>query len=200
MEKGQLDLAVLTAANLRGANVQESSLAGATLDLVEAGKARFSGSQLRGASARQAKFPDATFKAGDLQGVDLTQSKLPRSDFSFADLNGAVLTDVDAKGANFNLADLRGAVLDGGDFRGADFTGASLDGASLLGAKLPNLRNTFRHQGATVVNGRGRVIELSDFNDLPSRVAKKEGRFAQWIGRDRTGEGPAAITRPAVKP
>ena len=83
--------------------------------------------------------------------------------------------------------------------RVANLRGTHLDGAALDETKLGDIRDAFV-SGAKVVNGRGREIEIRNFSDLPSRVAKKEGHFDQWIKRDRSGEGPAAITRPAVNP
>ena len=147
------------------------------------------GADLRRANLSNSLIDEANLTRAKLNKADISNASLKKSILVGADLSGADLTNTRARSANFSGADLSGADLQLTDLRGSDFHYA----------KLGDIRDAFV-SGAKVVNGRGREIELRNFSDLPSQKAKQAGHFDQWIKRDRTGEGPAAITRPAVKP
>ena len=153
-------------------------------------------------------------------GANLAEANLSRALIPLANLREANLRGANLRGANIQWGDLIGADLRGADLRGAllggtwlgaaKLHGADLRGAWLRGAWLGDIRDALV-SGATLAkfvnDGRGRQIQvakrevvLRNFSDLPSQRAKQEGRFDQWIKRDRSGEGPAAITRPAVNP
>ena len=152
-----------------------------------------------GANLVKANLGGAKLAGENLNGAKLRGATLTGADLGYANIRGADLRGADLGGAQLFGADLRGAILDRADLRGAKLQGASFVQAKLQGANLPNIKDAFV-SGATVVNGSGREIRLRNFSDLPSQRAKQEGHFDQWITRDRSGEGPAAITRPAVKP
>ena len=156
------------------------------------------GAKLEGADLRRADLERVDLHGADLRGANFGRADLYRSDLRRADLSGAHLGH-----SILDRADLRSAKLGGADLRGADLKYANLP-ADLRGADLRYAIRLGDIRDAFVTGARwalqDREIKLRNFSDLPSRVAKKEGRFDQWITRDRSGEGPAAITRPAVNP
>ena len=177
-----------------GAKLAEANLSGANLHNANLYRANLHGADLIRADLHNANLHGADLRDANLYGADLHNANLYRADLRDANLIMAQLIRADLQGVN-----LQGAYLAKANLHGAHLYSAELHGADLRGAKLGDIREAFV-TGAKVVNGRGREIELRNFSDLPSQVAKKEGRFDQWIKRDRSGEGPAAITRPAVNP
>ena len=143
---------------------------------------------------RNRSFDMAVFRNSNLVGSDLTGSRLIRTQMEGANLSGAKFKNTVIKNSDFRNSNLYGA-----DFKGSHEYGSDFRWADLRNARLPDMRDSWI-TGAKVVNGRDRVIRLREFHELPSQRAKKEGHFDQWITRDRSGEGPAAITRPAVNP
>ena len=166
--------AVLRRANLHGADLREVNLSGATLTGADLGYAHISKALLG-----SVQLDEANLKGAFLVGSQLGGARLKKADLSHADLHGANLHNADLRGANLERAELQKA--------------------DLRRAQLGDIRDAFV-TGAKVVNGRGREIKLNDFSWHPSQRAKRDGRFDEWIKRDRSGEGPAAITRPAVNP
>lgn len=124
----------LLQADLAGADLHGSNLAGVRLT-----QADLMGADLRGADLRGAVLGQADLTGADLQGANLTGAYLVQADLTDADLRGAVLTDAKAiqvvlNGADLRGADLRGvmmpqASLDGADLRAADVTGAEMSQA-----------------------------------------------------------------------
>ena len=90
--------AVLSDADLRGANLSDASLSDANL---------------RGANLRDANLRGANLRDANLRGANLSDANL-----SDADLSDANLSDADLSGANLSDADLRGA-----EFMGVRFYG-----------------------------------------------------------------------------
>ena len=112
--------AILSGADLRGADLGGADLRGADLG----------GADLRGAYLRGADLGGADLGVAYLRGADLGVAYLRSAYLRGADLGGA-----DLRGADLGGADLRGAYLRGADLGGADLGVAYLRGADLRGAK-----------------------------------------------------------------
>jgi uncharacterized protein YjbI with pentapeptide repeats len=171
-----------TPTRLLKTNLQKAKLNSTNIDY-----GMLDGSNLRGADLR-GNFSLAFGRARNVDGrgikLDAT-TRLSQTDFTGADLRGVDFRKMEG----YNMPLLRGARLDA-----ANFTGMSVSPGDLGDVRRARIAGIHSYHGS-------RKIEIeTNFWERPSQVAKKEGRFAEWIGRDRTGEGPAAITRPAVKP
>ncbi|MCI0541141.1 MAG: pentapeptide repeat-containing protein [Verrucomicrobiales bacterium] len=114
--------AVISGADLYGADLTDTDLHGATLH----------GAKLRGADLTSAKLHGAILHGAKLSGANLTD----------ADLHGAILCSAELRGANLTDADLHGAILCGAELRGANLTDALFTGADLSGARLSDTKGT----------------------------------------------------------
>ena len=111
---------------MRGANLRDTNLCGATL----------SGANLRDANLCEADLSGVNLRGFDLRGTNLSKTNLlsfdlREADLSGADLSGANLIRAYLRGANLREADLREANLSGATLREANLGGADLHGANL---------------------------------------------------------------------
>lgn len=143
-------------ADLRGADLQNRSLAYADLRFAELKDAYLKGADLTGARLdyaclRNAELSDAKLNFADLHNADLTDAFLDGSSLYLANLRGANLKNSDLSKADMQCADLRKAnlynalLLDtdlkGAHLKGADLTDADLTGADLKDADLTGVVN-----------------------------------------------------------
>ena len=107
--------------------------------------AAFDGMNLRGANLQNAKVEGATFKNVDMAPRQMEKTiqftNLENGNFRSVDFTGALLVNSVLAGgyfrdANFTVTNLENADMSGGNFKKANFTGANLLGARLDGAKL----------------------------------------------------------------
>lgn len=113
-------------ARLEGANLRYGLARGALL----------SEAQLPGANLQGTDLTEASLSGADLRGANLSEAKLQRADLQGACLTGASLRGADLEGAKLQGAALNGADLHGARLTEADLTGAQLRGASLAEAWL----------------------------------------------------------------
>jgi uncharacterized protein YjbI with pentapeptide repeats len=123
-----LALANFSFADLSGADLERSILAGAA-----ASEASFRGATLNGADLTYGEFAGSDLRAATLAGTDAR-----RADFTGADLEGADLSGARLGAASLTSADLRSARLEGVDLSGADLAGAKVDSSFPAGAILCN--------------------------------------------------------------
>ena len=116
--------AILTGANLNGADLWCANLSDANLT-----GANLSGANLEYARLHGANLNRANIGAANLQGANLVG----------ANLVGANLEGANLRGASLEGANLRGASLEGANLSGADLTHAYLGGANLTNAILPDI-------------------------------------------------------------
>ena len=109
-----LNYAVLSGANLSGADLNHAVLNHAVL----------SGANLGGADLNYAVLSGAVLSGANLSGANLNYANL-----SDAVLSHAVLSDAVLSGANLSGANLSGAVLSDAVLSGANLSGANLSGA-----------------------------------------------------------------------
>ena len=94
-----------------------------------------SGADLGGANLRFADLRGADLRGANLRFADLRFADFRGANLRFADLRGANLGDANLRGANLGDADLRDAYLGGANLGGANLGGANLRGADLGDAK-----------------------------------------------------------------
>ena len=111
--------AILSGANLRGADLSRANLSGAVL----------SHADLSCANLSCAKLSNANLSYANLNGADLSSANLNGADLSYAKLSRAVLNGATLCGANLSHADLSGADLNGADLSYANLSRAILSGA-----------------------------------------------------------------------
>jgi len=114
-------------ADLRGAVLSDADLRGADLR-----GAVLSGAVLSGADLRDADLSGAVLSGADLSGAVLRGAVLSGAVLSDAVLRGAVLSGADLSGAVLSGADLSGAVLSGAVLSGADLRDADLSGVPII--------------------------------------------------------------------
>lgn len=126
-----LDNATLYGANLElvqavGANFTGADLRSACLDLADFETACFERANLSKATAKQAHFYRARLKGANFQQADCSEASFWKAD----------LRDANFQGAKLCLADLTSAVVEGADFTGADFSRADLPEVELTNCTL----------------------------------------------------------------
>lgn len=121
----------LPGADLSGRDLHRVAFAGFLLD-----GTLMTACDLRNADLRGASAVGAVFDRSKLVEARLCGAYLNRASFQEALMIGADLSGVSLRSALLIGADLRDARLRGADIRGADFTGARLDGADLEGVLL----------------------------------------------------------------
>ena len=155
-KKAQLQDALLTGIDLRGATLDEARLEGAELAYSLLSGADFSNAHLEKADLTGGVQAQATnFLVASLQGADLTGAQLQFADFSSASMQGALLSH----------AHLQAAVLRDADLEGADLFQSRLQGADLSGAKVraADLRNA----GVWMTQPPAQdAMAVSDFTDI----------------------------------
>jgi uncharacterized protein YjbI with pentapeptide repeats len=130
--------AFLSDADLRGADLGQSSFRFALMDGARMNRANLDGATLNEADLRRADLRDANLSHAWLLRAILVDAQLEG-----ASLYGARLTQATLTRANLGKADLRESYLDGAqlehaDFRGAYLWSARLPGADLRGAQMAN--------------------------------------------------------------
>ena len=135
--------ALLTLADLSGANLQNVNLSGANLS-----GANFSGANLSGTDLRNANLSGADLR----NAVMFTYAHLQGSNLSEVNLSGADLFEASLRSANLSEANLSAAVLAQADLNGADLSGANVSGANVSKTNLveAHLRSTNLH-GANLI-------------------------------------------------
>ena len=104
-----------------------------------------SAADLRDADLRGAELYDANLRGANLRDADLYDAELRGANLRDADLRGADLYDADLRGADLRGADLRDANLRDADLRGADLYDADLRDADLRDANLRGAMGVSRH-------------------------------------------------------
>jgi uncharacterized protein YjbI with pentapeptide repeats len=132
---GATQLASMTGADLRTADLTKANLNGADLRKADLAEANLRQAHLRGADLRGANLMHADLRAADLEGALLGWADLREADLERSDLRGH-LREADLRGAKLKDADLRAADLKEADLRGADLTETDLEEADLQGAYL----------------------------------------------------------------
>ena len=107
-------------------------------------RAILTGANLNGADLWCANLSDANLTGANLSGANLEYARLHganlnRANIGAANLQGANLRGANLVGANLEGANLRGASLEGANLSGADLTHAYLYGANLTNAILPDI-------------------------------------------------------------
>lgn len=162
-----LGTAVLTEADLSGAN-----LSGASLDYAVLSNARLTNAQLVGTSLFQTEFGGADLRSADFSSTTLLLTQLQGADLSDAIFSGGILSETQLVGATARRLDLSGAFgreayWTSVDFRGADMTGIHLEWAFLMNSDLT---------GATLRNGMmSCVVSCTSWDDATLRNADLSG-------------------------
>ena len=146
-----LDLtnAILTGANLRGADFQEATLTRC---------------DLRGADLERCNFSYANLKGAKIKGANLIRADLSHAYLQGADLREAKLTNANLQNADLQNANLFGAFLDNVHVKGARFRGCEgISGISLMCAQCGNM-----YQPAT--NNRRGVCPATLGSHFPAEV------------------------------
>ena len=131
LARADLSGADLYAANMNNSTLRRANLSGADLQYAAIGSsflhANLTGANLTGAGGGVLlSMKDADLRSATLTGADLQDSVLSGADLQGSTLGGVNITGVDASGAN----------LTGTDFSGVNITGASLRGANLTHANF----------------------------------------------------------------
>lgn len=114
----------LNSVNLKGANLQNTSLIAANLRGANLSDAQMSYVNLLNADVRDANLSNAKLMGAVMRKANFTAAKLNDSDISFA-----VLQDVDLSNADLSGANLTHVILSGAVITNANFSGAILDKA-----------------------------------------------------------------------
>jgi uncharacterized protein YjbI with pentapeptide repeats len=129
LERGGLQCADLSGANLSGLDLVQDDLTS-----VLAPNANFSGAKLG-----QATLTGAVLHGANLQDADLTQATMTGADLSGANLNHATLDQVEAEGVNLSGADLSDASLIQATLNNANLATAKVSGADFTQAELSDV-------------------------------------------------------------
>jgi uncharacterized protein YjbI with pentapeptide repeats len=149
--KPDLSRAILTEANLEGANFKEAKLDWTKFYKANLSSANFSGvdlqsADLRGANLKNANLEKADFRMKSLYGIDFRGANLKEADLTNAqfletNLEGANLcktnfSSVDFRNFSFQELNLTGAIFIKSDLSGASLRGSNLKSANFTDAKL----------------------------------------------------------------
>jgi len=136
LERAVLTRADLTGAQLQRANLGLAQLKGVWLDRAQLQGTILVGAQLQGASLERANLDGASLEMAQLQGAYLGVAELQGALLAHAHLQGADLHSAELQGASLISAQLQGASLQNAKLQGAFLGYARLQGASLQGAQL----------------------------------------------------------------
>ncbi len=154
-------LAILPEADLAGAELGNSKLAGADLS-----GARLDDSKLPNADLTSIQAPGATFDRADLRSAGLTGAELYGARFRRANLGAAIIVNARLEGASFEGASFEGAVITHSYLQRADFTEANLDRVKLAAVQLEGADFT----GASLQEARLELLELQKVRFAPASV------------------------------
>lgn len=130
--------AFLSEADLRSADLGQSSFRYALMDGAQMNHANLDRAILDGADLRRADLRDANLSHAWLIQAILVDARLERASFYGARLSLATMTRANLQGADLRECYLDGAQLERADFRGAYLWSAKLPEANLKGAQLGN--------------------------------------------------------------
>jgi uncharacterized protein YjbI with pentapeptide repeats len=130
--------AFLSDADLRGADLGQSSLRFASADGARMSHANLNRANLEGIDLSRAELREANLSYASLVGATAVDARLDAAVLYSARLSGATLARANLERADLREAFLDGAHLDHADFRGAYLWSAKLPGADLGGAHLEN--------------------------------------------------------------
>jgi uncharacterized protein YjbI with pentapeptide repeats len=128
MASAYLDLADLSGAQLRGADLNHASVSSTNLN-----GADFSNANLSNAWVGNAKALNANFTKANMASVFLEQSDLSGALFRGADLNHAAMSTTNLADADFSSANLTDTWLGGANISQCNFTNADMSRAWLQG-------------------------------------------------------------------
>lgn len=134
--------AVLTNAQMAGADVRGARFEEATLNNSNMSYSLFAGTNFSSAKLQKVDFTGGTrgqganFLIASLEGADLTGSQLQFADFSSANMQGAVLAHAHLQSAVLRDANLEGADLQRTKLHGADLTSAAVSAADIRWAQV----------------------------------------------------------------
>jgi uncharacterized protein YjbI with pentapeptide repeats len=185
LSKANLEKALLSWADLRGArlwevNLQRAGLVGANLQGALLGRANLQravlvGANLQGALLYRADLRGAVLYRADLQGAWLGEVNLQETHLWKVNLQGAGLSGANLRGARLSEVDLQEAQLSGANLRGAQLWEVNLQGAglgevNLRGARLweVNLR------GARLAKANLQEAHLLDANLEEANLSNAE--------------------------
>lgn len=129
---------------------------GQCLDFADLYGANLNRSNLAGISAACACLMQANLKEANLLAANLARSNLSDADLERANLERANLIDADLRGANLEGANLERANLRGAKLRGANLGSAYLWGANLWGADLEGANLNLAYLESGDLEGRDR--------------------------------------------
>ncbi|AET95070.1 hypothetical protein BYI23_D015600 (plasmid) [Burkholderia sp. YI23] len=122
----------LRGAHMEGADLTRAHLEGAHLDSAHLEGANLDSAHLEGAVLSSAHLEGASLNSAHLEGAHLEYSAhLEGADLEFAHLEGADLDSAHLEGADLNSANLEGAYLNSAHLEGANLDSAHLEGAHL---------------------------------------------------------------------
>ena len=141
-----------------------AKLTGAILSLADLIGADLSWADLTSANLSHADFSDADLSYATLSGANLTQSRLINSN-----LNAATLTSAYLFGADLTGSSLRHAEVTNANLVGANFSGANLAGVEVWKAILYTERNTATNQ---LSQAEMRFKTISEFLEIISSLSR----------------------------
>ena len=146
LSESNFDKSKLLRANLKGADLWNSSfkkanLSGSIFDGSDLSYSDFSGAKLVDASLSDANLHATNLQRSDLTNADLSYSDLSRSNlknakFMNTDFHDADLSGSDMRGVNFKLADLSSIDMSNSDLSNASLRGSDLSNSDLSGGDL----------------------------------------------------------------
>jgi uncharacterized protein YjbI with pentapeptide repeats len=176
--------AVLTEADLRGANLDD-------LDLSESSLV---GADLREAQLRRSNLDGADLTRADLSGTALERAALRRVTLNDAMLIDAVLVRADLTDAVMLRTVLRGAQLGGAILNGADLSEADLRSTDVPDDEPPAVNDRTRFAGTRIDNAMAWHRSLND-TQIRQCLIREPGR-SQGISAELAAmAGPHEITQ-----
>jgi len=159
-------------ANLKNSGLDGANLEMANLPFAEMQSASLKGAYLQGANFRKANLMQAKLSGARLDGADFEGANLSEADLRFSVCAGANFTDANLKGSDFVGSNLEHVNFKGADLRGANFKNAkllfvdmreaNLDNANFEGANL----NEANFEGANLkgVNFEKTIYQISELS------------------------------------
>jgi uncharacterized protein YjbI with pentapeptide repeats len=126
----KLDLANLTAADLREVNLSRAALTLANLDHAD----------VRAAKLTNARLDGAILNGANLSRADCYGAICARASFQAANLEGATFTAANLLGADLSRANLQRALADSANLAATNLIGTDLRGTDLRSTKLQNAK------------------------------------------------------------
>jgi uncharacterized protein YjbI with pentapeptide repeats len=166
----QFGVAVLTNANLAGAELTSADLK----------RARLKSANLVRAELTWADLSAANLMGANIRGADLAEADLTEANLHKANLVGANLREARLVEAKLTRASLVDAFLGGADLAHADLAGADLGGTHLFGADLSHARNLTQKQ-LNSANGDAQTKLPEGLTRPPDWVEVGQGRDPRGV-------------------